>query len=231
LEHDEYPLIRQYDTLVGREFISTVFDDGIFEKVYRESLSKVRAKCDVRDAFDLYQFLVQSLSVEGDIIEFGSYEGHSGFLMAEILQEYRGKKDIYLCDTFTSFPVEKTGVDYRWGNTHGVNFEKVRALFSKMPNVHLVKGDFRQTFFDIDVEKFQFIYVDCDSYDGTKFVCENAFPKLSVGGFIVFEDYGHEHCLGARIAVDNFFKNRTNVVKFFSFFSGFQIFMKVTNNE
>ena len=71
------------------------------------------------------------------------------------------------------------------------------------------------------------MYVDCDSYRATRFLVENIYEQmLSPGGVMVFEDYGHPHLLGCRVAVHEYFDQRHDCVKFFSQFSGFYIVVK-----
>ncbi|MFB2969037.1 TylF/MycF/NovP-related O-methyltransferase [Aerosakkonema sp. BLCC-F183] len=215
-----------YDNL-GTSYVSSIFDDGLIDDIYEFSLTKVERKCEVTDAYDLYQLLLQTKKVEGAIAEFGSYKGHSGLIISEIAKRLHFNKQIYLCDAFEEFPKEDLAVDKFWNDSHFVNYEEVKKIFDNYENVHLVKGDFADTIDAIPENQFSLVYVDCDSYRAVKFVSEKIYPKLNHGGVIIYEDYGHDFCLGARQAVDEFYDNREGCFSFFSAFSGLQIVIKL----
>jgi hypothetical protein len=232
---DSYPLLKEQDQWkeIGinetHVYITNQFDDGLFDSIYRYSLEKVRRKCQIRDAYDLYQCLVTCQNIEGDIIECGSYEGHSGLIIAEFLKRKKFQKKLYLCDTFKEFPKMHFGIDHPWSefNNKNFNYSHVKSVFESYEFVKLIKGEFKQTLGKIPTKKFSLAYVDCDSYEATRCVSEYIYPKLSAGGCIVFEDYGHHALLGARRAIDQFiYKNRDNLFCFFSFFSGLKIVVK-----
>ena len=51
-------------------------------------------------------------------------------------------------------------------------------------------------------------HVDVDIYRSVWDCCEFIYPRLQVGGAMVFDDYGFPTCPGARKAVDEFFRNK-----------------------
>lgn len=210
----------------GALFVSSIFDDGVFESVYRFTLERVEQKCSVKDAADLYQLIRQTAGVPGAVAEFGSYRGHSGLFIAETLRRLDDRRPVFLCDTFAAFPEESHAADRFWSGTHDVDFDQVRRLFADYENVSLVRGDFADTLDAIPANRFSLVHVDCDAYRSVRLVAERIFPRLSAGGVIAFEDYGHDFCLGARLAVDECFAARTDCFRFFSAFSGVQIVLK-----
>jgi len=135
-------------------------------ELYEESLAKFEQKCGLRDFLDLYQWVasVVERSVPGDIAEFGSYRGHSGYLIASTLRALGSDKRLHMFDTFESFPSEDAGVDHFWSDTHDVDYEEVRAKLAEFDNVTLVKGDLTETLGDSDLEPLALAYIDCDSY-------------------------------------------------------------------
>jgi O-methyltransferase len=52
------------------------------------------------------------------------------------------------------------------------------------------------------------VHIDLDIYRSIKDGLEFIWPRLSRGGFAVFDDYGFHSCPGARAAVDEFFQSR-----------------------
>lgn len=208
------------------EFVSSRFDDDLLRDAYSFSLTKVSAKYDIRDAYDLLQALLSTESVPGAVVEFGSYRGHSGLILSEVMAKLKLGKPLFLCDMFEEFPLEDKGVDKVWNDSHHVDFSSVQELFRPYGFVTLVKGDFEQTLATLPVEQLSMVHVDCDSYRAVQLVTEFAFPRLSSGGVLVYEDYGHDFCLGGRAAVDDFYRARGDCFRFFSAFSGLELVVK-----
>lgn len=195
--------------------------------IYEESLQKFEQKCGLRDFLDLYQVLSHIVrnQVPGDIAEFGSYKGHSGWLIARSLEALGSSKQLYLFDTFEGFPQEH-GLDHFWAHTHKVDFESIRAQFAGRSNVHLVRGDFTQTLTERNLGSLALAYVDCDSHRATRWLIDYLWPaRIEKGGAMVFEDYGHPALLGNRVAVHDGLKPGHGF-QFFSQFSGLYMALK-----
>jgi hypothetical protein len=198
--------------------------------IYEASLVHFEKKCDIRDFMDVCQLLktVHDNGVEGDVAEFGSYRGHSGYLLASLMAGLGMHKRLFLFDTFDSFPEEPLGIDRFWSGSHPVNFREVRSKFEAFSFVTFVKGDFTRTLETAAIGKLAFVYVDCDAYRSTAYLIRRVFPDLLMpGGIMVFEDYGHAQLLGNRAAVHDYFDNRPGCVQFFSQFSGCYIVIKL----
>lgn len=224
---DYHKSTRKFDVLpkdVG--FIDDNLDFEFFYKTYEQSLNIFEQKCQIKDAWDIYQSLNLTKQIPGDIIEVGSYKGHSGWLIDKFARQLsKNKRNIYLLDMFSEFPSEDLGIDNTWSNTHQVSFEDVKRKFSDNKNVTFVKGDIRETLPSLKTNKWSFAFIDVDSYDATLSALQNVFPRLQKGGVVLCEDYGESHCLGARMAIDQFFADK-KVFSFFSFFSGCKSFFK-----
>ncbi len=226
-EQDQWKELGIADTHV---YITSQFDDGLLESIYRYTLTKVKRKCQIRDAYDLFQCLTQVERIDGDIIEFGSFQGHSGLLLAEYIKKRNLNKKLYLCDTFEYFPEVHYGIDKPWTNIHSedFNFAQIKSLFEPYENVNLIKGEFEKTVNCIPSNQFSFAHIDCDTYSATHFVTDFIYPMISVGGIMVFEDYGHHELLGVRKAIDDFVANKQDkTFSMFSFFSGLKIIVRL----
>lgn len=223
-------LFRKRDQYADTHFVSPVLRDNVpVYAIYEESLQLFEQKCGLRDYLDLYQILrhLHVHNVPGAICEFGSYRGHSGWLMARLQQALGSNRPLYLFDMFEAFPQEPYGVDKFWSSTHDVDFDEVRSKFSGFEHVHLVKGDFTQTLDTLGPQQIAMAYVDCDSYRATRSLVEQIWhPRLSRNGAMVFEDYGHLALLGNRVAVDEAVREPGLGFQFFSQFSGFYIAVK-----
>jgi hypothetical protein len=237
---EEYSALEKYDDYNRFSFVSPLLiSEFRYNGLYERSLDKFglrtpyfryTAKCDIRDFMDLTQIVTNVVknNIEGDIAEFGSYKGHSGYLISEILNSCKSDKLLYMFDTFEAFPGEEFGIDSFWSNTHKVDFDEVKNRLASQTNIKLVKGDFTETLPLQGIQKLSFIYVDCDSYRATRFLMEYLYDNvLSSGGFMVFEDYGHPALLGNRLAIHSFFDDRNDCIKFFSQFSGYYIIVKL----
>lgn len=221
---------REQDEYADTFFISPVLHDPVpVYDIYRESLRHFEQKCGLRDYLDLYQMLrhVHAQQVPGDICEFGSYRGHSGWLIARLLQALGSDKRLYMFDTFEKFPRESYGVDDFWSQTHDVDFGEVQRKLAPFPNVTLVRGDFTRTLEAQGPSRIALAYVDCDSYRATRYLVQAIWDaRLSRKGAMVFEDYGHLALLGNRLAVDQDVREPNLGFQFFSQFSGFYVALK-----
>ncbi|MBK6837707.1 MAG: class I SAM-dependent methyltransferase [Bacteroidetes bacterium] len=227
---EDFEFAREQDHQNSLGFVSPLLNDETdYFELYKRSLTRFEKKCDIRDYMDLCQIIkyINQHEIPGDVAEFGSYKGHSGFLLSLLLEAYGNTKKLFMYDTFKKFPVETIGVDAFWSDTHEVNFEEVKAKFTDRKNVELVKGDFTETLSTVRPAQLSFIYVDCDSYRATTFLMKELYDTvLSSGGVMILEDYGHPALLGNRLAYHHFFDGRKDCFKFFSQFSGFMIIVK-----
>ena len=213
---------RMYEN--SNDFISPLhLQEPNFSNLYEESCKLFEPKTGIRDFMDLIQGVnhVFNTNLQGDLAEFGSFKGQSGYLTARYLEARKSPKTLFMFDAFESFPIESNGVDHFWSDTHKVNFEGIKQKFKRFNHVDLVKGDFTETFNQSACKKLCLAFVDCDSYRGTKYLIDEIFEdRLEVGGLMIFEDYGHASLLGNRLAVHEKFKGKRNAFCFFSQFSG-----------
>lgn len=228
---EERAEFERLDEYAGTWFLSPVLlDDPTPYAIYRESLTHFEQKCGLRDYLDLYQLLrhVVTEDVPGTVAEFGSYRGHSGYLIARTLDALGSDKHVHLFDTFEAFPTEPLGVDHFWSRTHEVDGAEVVAKLGGLSRVHLVQGDFAQTLPDSAVAPVALAHVDCDSYRATRLVLDELVSDaVSPGGVILCEDYGHPALLGSRTAVHDALAGARGWLRFFSQFSGCYVMVKV----
>lgn len=69
-----------------------------------------------------------------------------------------------------------------------------------------VEGDVTHTLVESAPESISLLRLDTDWYESTKVCMEVLYPRLSVGGVCILDDYGHWE--GARRAVDEYFEAR-----------------------
>lgn len=220
----------EWDDAADGFFVSPVLlDDPSPYEIYQRSLDHCEQKTSIRDYLDLYQALksLGERNVDGAVVEFGSYRGHSGWLIAATLDALGQQRRVFMFDTFDSFPSETLGIDQFWNDSHPVDFEAVRARLAPFPNVTLVRGDFTETLARSDVGPVALAYVDCDSYRATHYLLDTIIDQhLVLGGMMVCEDYGHPALLGSRLAVHEALDGRPDLARFYSQFSGLYFAIK-----
>jgi hypothetical protein len=201
-------------------------DKKVFDYVVRNRLSMVS---DER----LYATMmacryVAERKIEGVYVECGVWRGGNSIVAADVLKRIAPEREVYLFDTFAGM-TEPTEADvthhgsaassiYRRNqtDTHNVwayspldavkrNFENYGLLDSR---VRFVRGDVLETLGRPDLlpRTIAVLRLDTDWYESTKKELEVLYPRLSVGGVLVIDDYGHWG--GARKAVDEYFANR-----------------------
>ena len=145
-------------------------------------------------------------NIPGDFIETGVWRGGSCIFMSAILRAYGiTDRDVYVCDSFEGLPPPKEHeypVDR--GDTHhtapflAVDLEQVQTNFEGYDlltdQVKFVKGWFSDTLPGLEVEKLALLRLDGDMYESTIVALENLYPKLSVGGYVIVDDYGLPNC-------------------------------------
>jgi hypothetical protein len=165
--------------------------------------------------------------VPGAVVECGVWKG--GSMMAAALTLLRlgaADRDLYLFDTFAGMPPpteedrfsaydgynpmrhwrrrQRSEGHNRW---HYVPADEVRAavLSTGYPaeRVHLVEGRVEDTLPAAAPDEIALLRLDTDWYESTKHELVHLYPRVSPGGVLILDDYGHYE--GARRAVDEYF--------------------------
>ncbi len=168
-------------------------------------------------------------NIEGDFVECGVWRGGNALAAAEIFKLYKSKRDVWLFDTFKGM-TEPTDADVEASNgqaartqyetdqkdTHNewcyASIDDVRQNFASRgitSNIHFVQGDVCQTLNNPPLpDKISVLRLDTDWYESTKEELEVLYPKLTIGGCLIIDDYGHWS--GSKKATDEYFKKNRN---------------------
>jgi O-methyltransferase len=144
--------------------------------------------------------------VPGDILEVGVYKGGTGCLMALTASRIGSNATVFLCDTYEG--VVKAGVnDPGWknGEFRNTSVEMVEELLKTTGagNARILRGIFPEdTGEQLADRTFSLCHIDVDVYLSAKDVYEWVWPRLSVGGVVVFDDYGFRGTPGVTKLVD-----------------------------
>jgi O-methyltransferase len=156
----------------------------------------------------IYLMAKQSLNVRGDFFECGVFRGGSASFIARLMEG--SGKTLHLFDTFAGMPKCDPMRDpvHEEGNFSDVAIDEVRALVGHEDFVSFHQGFIPETFDGMEDRDIAFAHVDVDIYSSVRECCEFIYPRLAPGGVIVFDDYGHVTCIGARQAVDEYFADK-----------------------
>jgi O-methyltransferase len=148
--------------------------------------------------------------VPGDLIETGVWRGGACILMRGALKAYGDEsRCIWVADSFRGLPKpnpDKYAADS--GDAHwthndylGVPLEQVQANFARYDllddRVKFLEGWFRDTLSTAPIEQLSILRLDGDMYESTIDAISALYPKLSVGGFVIVDDYCLEGCKAA----------------------------------
>ena len=154
-------------------------------------------------------------NVPGDLIEAGVWRGGVCILMRAILATHDDEtRRVFVADSFAGLPPpnpecpqDAKGILHQFGDTLAVSADEVRRNFQAYglldERVVFVEGWFRDTLPKLQAERFAVIRIDGDMYGSTMDALEALYPRLSVGGFLIVDDYYTPH-LGCCGAVDDY---------------------------
>lgn len=160
------------------------------------------------DAYwNLYVLARQSLHVPGDFIECGVFAGGSASFLANIMEG--SGKTLHLFDSWKGLPAlsERDHIHFQ-GEFSNCSIEETKKTVGHEDFVRYHKGWMPQTFVDVAGARIAFAHIDVDLYQSVKDCCSVLYKRMTAGGIMVFDDYGHYTCPGAREAVDEFFADK-----------------------
>ena len=175
--------------------------------------------------YNIYDCLsyIKSNKVVGDIVEVGCFKGGNIALCRKF-----SKKKIYGFDTFSGHQEPLRNEIDIWGNKQLTIFKKKKnwyktdiqevknniAKISSLKNVLLIKGKVQSKSEEIKkIKKISLLIIDVDWFEPTFYSLNKLYSKISKGGFLIMDDYGHHS--GARKATEKFFKKKKKI-KFFN---------------
>ncbi len=151
-------------------------------------------------------------NIPGDCIETGVWRGGCTILMRAILKSYGDNtRKVWVADSFEGVPapnLDKFPADII-SPLHTVSYfylavplETVQSNFNKFglldDQVVFLKGRFSDTLPNAPIEKLSLLRLDGDLYESTMDALVNLYPKLSVGGYIIIDDFGpNPNCVQA----------------------------------
>lgn len=152
--------------------------------------------------------------VPGDFIEAGVWRGGAAIFMRAMLAAHDDPtRVVWAADSFTGLPSPDESPyeeDQRAGSWaeekwFAVPLDVVKENFARYglldERVRFLVGWFHQTLPTAPIEKLSIIRLDGDMYGSTMDGLLHLYPKLSVGGYVIVDDYWLPDC---RAAVDTY---------------------------
>ena len=166
-----------------------------------------------RHRLDNIQFCVEQVldeDIPGDLIETGVWRGGATIFMRALLAAYEvSDRKVWVADSFEGLPSTKASLYTQDANLDwlskvdilAVTEETVRDNFSRYDlldrQVSFLKGWFRDTLPNAPIDKLAILRLDGDLYESTMDALVNLYPKLSVGGYLIVDDYFVPACRAA----------------------------------
>lgn len=169
------------------------------------------------NARNLTEYIVR-WHIPGDLIETGVWRGGACIMMRAVLEAYKVKdRRVWLADSFEGLPAPDTerypadaGARFHEYKELSVPLEVVKENFRKYglldDQVVFLKGWFKDTLPEAPIERLALLRLDGDLYESTIVPLETLYDRVSVGGFVIVDDY---HVVpGCKRAVEDFCASR-----------------------
>jgi O-methyltransferase len=140
--------------------------------------------------------------VPGDFVETGVWRGGACILMRAIMKANDVRdRSVWVVDSFEGVPKPDagkypadTGDVFHTFSDLAVSMEEVQQNFRAYDlldeQVKFLKGWFKDTLPSAPIGKLAVARLDGDMYESTMDALSNLYSKLSVGGFLIVDDYG-----------------------------------------
>jgi O-methyltransferase len=170
---------------------------------FQNAYTKVRGNTmvDIYRLYELWMLVEQVAHLSGDIVEIGVWRGGSGSLMGLRAQQLGLDAKVYLCDTFRGM-VKTSERDplYKGGELSDTSAAIVESLARdtlKLQNVEILPGIFPdETGHRVSSSQVRLCHIDVDVYRSAEDIVSWVWPKLPIGGLLVYDDYGFPTCAG-----------------------------------
>ena len=140
--------------------------------------------------------------VPGDLIETGVWRGGASIFMRAVLEALGDTtRTVWLADSFqglpkpdpATYPADEGETSWRRSEL-AVGLDAVKANFAKYhlldDRVRFLVGWFSETLPTAPIDRLAVMRLDGDLYESTIVALRSLYPKLSVGGYVIIDDWG-----------------------------------------
>lgn len=147
--------------------------------------------------------------VPGDLIETGAWRGGATIFMRAVLKAYQEtSRCVWVADSFSGMPHPDLGSfpqdadsSFHCQSHMVAPLDSVKQNFAKYDllddQVQFLVGWFRDTLPTAPIERLAVMRLDSVMYEATMESLEYLYPKLSVGGYVIIDDYYTTQCTAA----------------------------------
>jgi O-methyltransferase len=145
--------------------------------------------------------------IPGDFIETGVWRGGACIFMRAILKAYgEDARTVWLADSFAGlpppnaedYPADDGDTFHTHANVLAVSRDRVAANFRKYglfdDQVRFIEGWFKDSLPNAPIERLAILRLDGDMYESTIQALDALYTKVSVGGYVIVDDYFLEPC-------------------------------------
>lgn len=151
--------------------------------------------------------------IKGDLIETGVWRGGGTIFMRAVLKAHAvTDRVVWVADSFEGLPAASPEHHYdaklelHRSEDLAVSLEAVQHNFDRYQllddKVRFLKGWFRDTLPPAPIRSLCILRLDGDHYESTMDALVNLYPKLSVGGYLIIDDYNVVE--GCNLAIDDY---------------------------
>lgn len=153
---------------------------------------------------------IMANDVPGDFIETGVWRGGASIFMRALLDVHGDtERTVWLADSFAGlpkpdperYPADRGDRIWQQNAILAVSLEQVRANFARHgfldERVRFLPGWFRDTLPNAPVERLAILRLDGDIYESTMVALDALYDRLSIGGYVIVDDYALPTCMKA----------------------------------
>jgi O-methyltransferase len=201
---------------VGHGLPQTIDGDPALRIEGRDWPADAETMIGLRRLDNLEECIVDVLrrDVPGDLVETGVWRGGAAIFMRGVLKAHGDEsRVVWAADSFAGlprpdadrYPADRGNKYWRSGFLR-VSLDEVKANFERYglldDRVRFLDGWFRDTLPSAPIERLGVLRLDGDLYESTIVALRALYPKLSVGGYVIVDDWGPFP--GCRAAVEEF---------------------------
>lgn len=168
--------------------------------------------------------LVLDRGIQGDFVECGVWRGHSAHMIASRLTLSGSTRKFHLFDSFEGLSQrgeldaarsQLTDFDRETERSYfAVGLAEVQSNLSTFSFIEYHPGWIPERFVEVEDRTFAFVHLDVDLFEPMFSAMEFFAPRLAAGGVIVVDDYGHSDFKGAKVAIDRYLADCSEIYKY-----------------
>lgn len=165
----------------------------------------------------------ECLNLPGDFVECGVYRGDMTWMITQTVDIQGAGKQFYLYDTFSGFDLKySSSSDFPQGPEFFRRIDQeykasdiedyVRRRFREDAFIVITKGAVPDILHSVAPDHIAFLHVDMNSPGAETGALEILFDRISIGGIVIFDDYGWWQHRKQKDAADRFMAQRGQFV-------------------